>query len=360
MAYDIEKVKEELTIEQIYDIVSELGGDPVYKNSEVLICSTICHNEPGEGSNKLYYYDNTKLFQCYTTCGEYFDIFELVKKARALRTGSCEIYEAIYFVTNFFNLEREEVEEVTKEWKILNKYKEIRQIQLVNRDTVIKDYPSQILNNMNTVSIGSWEKEGMTREVLNSNGICYYPGNEQIIIPHYDENGRLIGIRGRALVAEDAERFGKYRPAFIGGTLYNHPLSLALYGLDKCRHIRDFGKAIVFESEKSVLLYQSYFGIENCIAVATCGSNLSVNQFDLLVKAGAQEIIIAFDRQYKIAGDQEYIKWTTKLLKLNTKFRNRATISFILDKEFLLDYKDSPIDKGREVFLKLFKGRIIL
>lgn len=29
--------------------------------------------------------------------------------------------------------------------------------------------------------------------------------------------------------------------------------------------------------EKSVLKYQSYFGIENNIAVACCGSNLSVH-----------------------------------------------------------------------------------
>ncbi|MGN1342929.1 MAG: hypothetical protein ACI4VL_07065 [Bacilli bacterium] len=37
-------------------------------------------------------------------------------------------------------------------------------------------------------------------------------------------------------------------------------------------------KAIVFEGEKSTLLYRSYFGIENDITVACCGSSLSSYQ----------------------------------------------------------------------------------
>jgi len=37
-------------------------------------------------------------------------------------------------------------------------------------------------------------------------------------------------------------------------------------------------KAIVFEGEKSCLKYQSYFGIENDISVACCGSSFSAYQ----------------------------------------------------------------------------------
>lgn len=48
--------------------------------------------------------------------------------------------------------------------------------------------------------------------------------------------------------------------------------------------------------EKSCLKYQTYFGFENDISVACCGSNLSSYQVSLLLDAGAQEIIIAFDR----------------------------------------------------------------
>ena len=36
-----------------------------------------------------------------------------------------------------------------------------------------------------------------------------------ITIPHFDKDGRFIGLRGRALCEEEAERFGKYRPLKI-------------------------------------------------------------------------------------------------------------------------------------------------
>ena len=35
-------------------------------------------------------------------------------------------------------------------------------------------------------------------------------------------------------------------------------------------------------------------------------------------------------------------------------------ISFMFDKWNLLGYKDSPIDKGPDIFLELFKKRVLL
>ena len=106
-----------------------------------------------------------------------------------------------------------------------------------------------------------------------------------------------MGLRGRSLCAADSERFGKYRPIFVNQQFYSHPLGMNLYNLNNSKdNIKLMGKAIVFESEKSCLLYQSYFGIESDISVACCGSNLSIHQVQLLLDAGAKEIIVAFDR----------------------------------------------------------------
>jgi len=52
-----------------------------------------------------------------------------------------------------------------------------------------------------------------------------------------------------------------------------------LYNLNNCKdNIRKIKKAIIFEGEKSALKYISYFGEENDIAVACCGSNISAYQ----------------------------------------------------------------------------------
>jgi hypothetical protein len=108
------------------------------------------------------------------------------------------------------------------------------------------------------------------------------------------------------------------------------------------------------------MLYQSYFGIENNIAVACCGSNITAYQMDLLLNAGAQEIIIAFDRQFQELGDKEFIQLKKKLMTLYNKYHNYTNISFIFDKNMITGYKDSPVDCGPQIFLQLFKERIIL
>ena len=42
------------------------------------------------------------------------------------------------------------------------------------------------------------------------------------------------------------------------------------------------------------------------------------------------------------------------------KYKNYANFSFIFDRNGLLDLKDSPVDKGKEVFQKLYESRVIV
>ena len=73
---------------------------------------------------------------------------------------------------------------------------------------------------------------------------------------------------------------------------------------------------------------------------------------------GVEEIIIAFDKQFKELGDEEWKKWTKKLTDIKNKYSKKTNISFMFDKWEMLGYKDSPIDCGKETFLELFKRRI--
>ena len=112
--------------------------------------------------------------------------------------------------------------------------------------------------------------------------------------------------------------------------------------------------------EKSCLLYQSYFGIENDISVAVCGSSLTNYQVQLLKDLDVDEIAIAFDKQFKEIGDKEFKGWVKKLKDIYYKYNQYVNISFIFDKKNLLNYKDSPIDQGKEKFIILFKERFNL
>ena len=108
------------------------------------------------------------------------------------------------------------------------------------------------------------------------------------------------------------------------------------------------------------VLFSSFFGIENDISVAVCGSNLINYQVEMLKSLEVEEIIIAFDKQYQEYKDAEYIKWEEKLINIYKKYGGFIQISFILDTENLLGYKDSPIDKGPDIFLERNKYEILV
>ena len=355
--YDKDKLKEALELEQIYDLLELWGAEPQYKDDS-LICKTICHCG---NSHKLYYYDSTHLFVCYTNCGT-FDIFDLaIKVKKNQEDEEWELYDAMRFIAEYFGFEGEEQEEKGEEladWSVFRRHKR-GEVKLPTK-VVLPEYNPIILTRFAYPRISSWEHEGIKTEISRQNMIGYYPSGEQITIPHFDVDGRLIGIRGRMLDEERADRYGKYRPLLIGNTLYNHPLSMNLYNLNHSQeNIASTKTAIVFESEKSCLMYQSYYGHANDISVAVCGSSVSSYHMHLLKSLGTREVILAFDRQFQEIGDKEFQQLKSKLIHLNKKYGYTVRITAIFDKNMITSYKASPIDEGREKFEKLLQERII-
>ena len=355
-----EKVKNDLSIDQVCDLLASLGGDPQIKG-DLIISRTICH---GGHSHKLYYYNNTKLFKCYTDCLDSFDIFELIIKINKLDNIDYSLPQAIRFITNYYGIvvetEISETQENLQDWQILNKYDRSSSQEKEEKIVEMKFYDDKILQYLPHPRILNWEKEGITREVMEECGICYDPSYQGIVIPHYNIDGKLVGIRERTLIKEN-ENNGKYKPAILNYKQYNHPLGFNLYNLNNSKeNIKKIKKVFVFEGEKSCLLYRSYFGGNADISVAVCGSNLINYQVQLLLSLGVEEICIAFDKQFQEIGDDEWKRWTKKLKELNRKYSPLVQISFLFDKMNLLGYKDSPIDRGPEIFMKLFKERIVL
>lgn len=365
MKYDKDEIKEKLSTDMVFEIVDEMGGDP-RKTDFGFISATICHNEPGEGSHKLYYYENTALFRCYTGCDSYFDIFELITKVKEVRgTDEWGLYDSVRWVAGRYGwgptVEEEDGLPNMADWKLLDKYNNLHSVKKENKNIQLPEYDRTILDNLCYPLIADWMDEGITKDVLRANLIGYYPSGEQITIPHFDIDGRFVGLRGRALGNDDAERYGKYRPLMVGTQMYNHSLGLNLYNINNsAEHIKTAKTAIIFEGEKSCLLYQSYFGRDNDISVACCGSSVSSVQMAILQSLGVKEIVIAFDRQFKQKNDEEFKHLVKNLKAIKTRYGQYVTISFMFDTEDVLPYKASPIDCGPTTFLNMFKQRIIL
>lgn len=359
--FDKAEIKNQLELEDLFDLLIEFNAEPEYTPFGI-ISATICHNPAGEGSRKLYYYTNSGLFYCYSGCEEpSFDIFELVRKVARLQwKKDYDLNDAVRWIAYRFGISGNtltEDKEKLEDWDILNHYE--KKDREIVKPIEIKVHDDTILKYLNyKIKLEPWLKEGISQEMIEKAQIGYFPTTDQITIPHFDKNGNFVGLRGRTMCKEEAELYGKYRPIKVNKKLYNHPLGSNLYGLNWNKEaIETFKTAVIFESEKSVLLYGSYFGIENNISVAACGSSISPTQVALLLELGVQEIVLAMDKQFQEPGDEEYKKWEKKLLKLKEKYQNQVLISVIWDTENLLNYKDSPIDQGPDVYLKLFKGR---
>lgn len=353
--YDKDLVKIELKTEEILRILQKLGAAEPYTKDGNIVLETICHNPPGEGSNKLYYYPNTGLFKCYTHCGESFDIYELIIK----NNKASNVSEAMKWIDRNikgFSINQNDSEE----WQITKSYRDLFSIERGFKEQDIIIYDKKVLSVLPFYIIKDWLDEGISVRAMQQFEIKFNPVNNSVIIPHFDIDGNLIGIRQRTLVKED-EIYGKYKPATIDGKMYNHPLSVAAYGLNLNKdNIKKSKIAIIFEGEKSVLLYESYFGRKRNISVACCGSSISESQIDELIKAGAEEICIAFDKEFHLLGDSDYQLQVKHLNHIFNKYKEKALISFIFDKENKLGYKDAPIDRGEDTFIYLFNQRFTL
>lgn len=365
---DLNKILNELTDDDVIKILTSLGCTSYINNTNEIIFQTICHNEVAEdGSMKLYYYKKNKRFHCYTHCSETFNLYTLIEKVFCLHGGNkvetrndkkekndfC-FFDTVKYVIDRTNFSLDFNSEIEKYKSEKLKYKR------KNRTLQLPTYSNSILDIFDKTYPIEWINDGISYSAMDAFNIRYSTSRNKIIIPHYNIQNQLIGIRGRALNKEEVELYGKYMPIEIENIWYNHPLSQNLYGLNLSKEIiSKKRKAVIFEGEKSCLLYYGYFGKEDNISVACCGSSVNKTQVDLLIKnCNLDEIIIAFDKEYVETNDEKGEKYFNKLYNICKKYNNYVNFSFIFDRDNLLELKDSPVDKGIDIYKKLYSSRV--
>ena len=345
---DYKEIIDNLKVSSVIDLMKKLGADRYKEEEHQIIFPTICHNADGaDASMKLYFYKNSKMFYCYTECGA-MSIFKFLKHYYEARDVEYDWVSDIYnVVMDCSNFNPTHGFATPRYVSLKDKYgMERKEIQLpeYNKgalDTFIRRYPPE------------WLNDGISREAMNKFDIRYSISQNKIIIPHLDIDGRLVGIRGRALNDWEIENVGKYMPVRIEQTWYKHPLSMNLYGLyENQENIKKTGVCYVFESEKSVMQCEGFSG-PNC-AVAVCGSQFNKYQLNLLIRTcRPSEIVLCFDSE-ELGDDTKYFD---KLWAICQKYKNYTNFSFVYDRLRQLELKDSPSDKGEEVFRKLLEKR---
>lgn len=352
---DLFELQKNLTDDNIITLVSSLGADRYENKENYIIFPTICHNEnPEDASMKLYYYKNTGLFTCYTDCSESFNIYTLFEKVYALQNKEIRFSEIVNTI-----IEKAEVDFSLYQFGE-GKYKSVSdKYKKKNHQKKLEIFDEKVLKVFDKHYPVEWIAEGISKESMDKYNILYSISRNKIIIPHYNIDGQLIGIRGRTLDKDEEEKFGKYMPIEVEGKWYSFPLSQNLYGLNISKEaIKRNKRVIIFEGEKSTYKYDKFFP-ENNISCATCGSSLNKNQLNILLRNfEIEEIIIAFDKEYQKYNSKEGQDYFKKIENLCKKYSNYCNFSFIFDKENLLKLKDSPVDRGKTIFLHLYEKRI--
>ena len=344
---DYEQIVKDLKDEEVIRLMYELGADRHEETDNYIIFPTICHNENAtEASMKLYYYKDTHLLYCYTEDGpmSIYKFLENYYKTRNIEYNwGQDILKVIFQCSAATELTTKET--IFKQ-SLKDKYRKRQSIQLAAYspnvlESFVKQYPIE------------WLEDNISAGAMDKYNIRYSISQNKIIIPHYDINNRLVGIRGRAL-NESEIAYAKYAPVKIEDIVYKHKLSLNLYGLNhNWKNIKELGICYIAESEKAVL-QSELFGEKNC-TVAICGSSLNIYQIKLLMQhCQPKEIVLGLDKE-ELPGEDKYFY---KLWNMCNKYKLYTNMSFIYDRENLLNLKDSPFDRGRNIFNKLLEKRV--
>lgn len=321
--------------------------------NDCLIFPTICHNTiDNNPSHKLYYYENSKRFYCYTNCKS-MSIFDFIINVYNTRGFKIEFIRAYNILDEIVNK------------RMKTGFAVIQAPKLHNSNKIEKDWEEQLpVYNSHVLEcftqqprfLDPWLSENIDYDVMVEFGVRFDMVRNRIVFPVIDHLGRLVGIRVRNFNQSDLDAGRKYMPLWHNEELYNCPKMMVVYGYYQNRKIiKKLREVVVFEAEKSVLKYGSCFTLNKSVAVG--GSAFSQYHGKILKDAGVEKIVLAFDNDYSEEGDRFY--GLKKMVREAIKIKGMGfSVEIIYDWEGeYLGNKDAPIDLGRPVYSKLYRDR---
>lgn len=186
-----------------------------------------------------------------------------------------------------------------------------------------------------------WVQEGISKEAMHHFNIRTDATHNRILYPVYDQDGRFICAKARTTL-KDYKLLGIPKYKYLG-KIGTNDFFVGWKENKDC--ILQTGKVILFEGIKSVM-HAWDWGYHNTLACETAVIN--EEQVKFLIKNRVKDITIAFDSDKRLKD----ILPSVQTLK---RFTN---LYITCDKKKLLGEKESPADRGKEVFEELLEGRV--
>ena len=278
------------------------------------------------------------IFHCFS-CGRGFSIFDYLVEYEGL-----SFEQAVEKAARLagVNLSQMCQSMTVKENRRLKRIKE----NYAMEETFHKILPRNEFEKFRKGRIDEWLEEGIRQEEIERFEIRIDDRSNRIVYPVYDCSGNLINIKGRTRF-QDYKKMGiqKYMNYYPVGTVdYFQGLNVAL------PYIKQSGEIKIFEGIKSVMKLFAY-GVKDCVSAEK--HNLTIEQIKWIIKSDVKNVVFCYDSDVSYDSDKK-VKDDIRLLK---KFVN---VYVLKDEENLLggaEAKNSPIDKGFEIWQKLYEQR---
>lgn len=195
-----------------------------------------------------------------------------------------------------------------------------------------------VIEKYDKIPISLWEDEGIKREVIEFFNVRFNPRGQRqdIILPIWDNDGNLINFASRTTHPQ-------WEQLLMPKYIYYYKLGQLDFFYGYYQHLESIKKKkeiILVEGAKSVMKLRG-LGYDNAVAVLT--SHLTDEQLRILIKLGVN-VVCAFDKDVNVFKDDNI-----------QRLRRYCGFYNVYDSQNWLGEKDSPVDKGKEVWDALYK-----
>lgn len=355
---DVKKLKKSLSLAHHKQIMQALGIPSYSENSTQIVYYTGDKNvDPYKGSPKLYFYKDTSIY-VGMTAGRSYDIISLVQTRLALLKHPCSFLDACQFILDTTNINPDSISHVKKEghvydWSNLERFVRVRKY-----GNQLSEYNRNIIDTLPPLYPQAWIDEGISEETMDKYQIRYYERCNQTVIPCFDDEARLVGVRVRNWDKDRVEQ-AKYMPLItLDGQCYKFNTNQVFYGINYNKPmIEQTGEVWLGESEKFVLKCDVFYGAKSC-ALGMYGHQLGMQRRNQLIKMGVKRVVYVPDCDFIGQDDAFFEDWRKSVRRLCDMFKGYCQVDIVWDDSGeLLGPKDNATDKDKETWEKLFNNR---
>ena len=357
---DVKKLKKSLSLAHHKQIMQALGIPAYSENKEQIIYFSGDKNKDAlKGSPKLYFYKDSQIYFGYTSSRSY-DIISLVQTRLALLKQPCSFLDACQFILDTTNINPDSISRIKKDGHVYDWSNLERFIRVRKYGNQLSEYNRNIIDTLPPLYPQAWIDEGISEETMEKYQIRYYERCNQTVIPCFDDEARLVGVRVRNWDKDRVEQ-AKYMPLVtLDGQCYKFNTNQVFYGINYNKpEIERTGKVIIVESEKAVMKLDTYMGRHN-IALGMYGSNLGIQRRNQLLKMGVNTVSYVVDNDFIGQDDEFFEQWREKIRHFIKLWDGFCRVEIVWDNLGLLGSKENATDRTKEVWEQLWENREII